>query len=229
MVQGLQAAGYAKPQVIAVAAHDSYDNLSKMQGQLANAQLAFRTSGVTHVIIWDDNGVSTLFFMQNAENQKYRPRYGITSGNNMRLLSSGVAPDAQLNGATGMGFVPVFDLDEAKSPDSKYSNPARKSCYARMQKAEATGGSGFNETSAMMYCSVFDAIKDRWDRIPNLTPAGLIGAIETFGSSFVDPQVASTYLSPTQHDGLAGVWDYFYDSGCGCMKYGNRVYTLAHA
>lgn len=66
-----------------MAYHDSYANLTSAQSQVQGAVLRFKAMGITHVIIWDDNGISTLFFMINAENQGYRPRYGINSGNDI--------------------------------------------------------------------------------------------------------------------------------------------------
>jgi hypothetical protein len=228
LAQGVVAAGFAKPQVVAVAAHDSYDNLAKMQGQLSNAELSFRAAGVTHVIIWDDNGVSTLFFMQNAEKQGYRPRYGITSGNNMKLLSSGLVSERQLTGATGMGWVPAFDIPEADSPTSSYANSARRRCYSLMKTHQATG-QGYNENSAMMYCAKFFALENRFKAMATPSPAGLVASLEAFGTSFVDPNVPSHYLSHRQHDGLGGIYDYFYSSACSCMQYSKALRPLARS
>jgi hypothetical protein len=227
LAASVAAAGFGTPKVVAVAAHDSYGDISKMQPQISNAVLSFRTAGITHVIIWDDNGVSSLFFMQNAENQKYRPRYGITSGNNMQLLSKGLVSKNQLTGATGMGWVPAMDIADAKSPTSAYANSARRACYAIVKKAGVAGGSGFNETSSMMYCAPITALKDRWDRMANPSASGLIAALNAYGTGFVDPQVPATFLSGSHHDGNAGVYDYYYDSPCSCMKYRGGVQPLA--
>jgi hypothetical protein len=225
MVGAIVHAGYPKPDVVAVAPHDTYDNISKMQAQISSAVLTFKASGVSHVIIWDDNGVSTLLFMQQADSQGYHPRYGINSGNNLRVVTK-VVTKQQLQGAIGMGWVPRMDLDEADGPTSKYANSARRSCYARMQKAEATG-SGFNETSAMMYCATFDALQDRWAAMAAPSAAGLVASLEAFGATFVDPEVPATWMSKRQHDGLGGIYDYAYDVDCGCMKYTSGVQQLS--
>jgi hypothetical protein len=55
-----------------------------------------------------------------------------------------------------------MDVTDGESPTGKYSNSARRACYALMSKAGETG-TGFNETTAMMYCSAFAALKDRSD------------------------------------------------------------------
>jgi len=227
LVHGIVAAGYPKPQVITVAAHDTYDNLSRMQSQLASAVLSFRTNGVTHVIVWDDNGVATLFFMQQAESQQYRPRYGINSGNNMQTVAK-VASKNQLKGAIGIGWDPSFDIAEAKDDHTgKWANSARRACYALMVKNKAAPGTGFNETSAMLYCSTIWALKDRWEFMSHPTAAGLPAALAAYGAGFVDPMVPTTWLSPTQHDGNSGIYDYVYDTGCSCMKYASGVHLLA--
>jgi hypothetical protein len=224
MVPAIVAAGVPKPDVVAVAPHDTYDNISKMQAQISSAVLTFKASGVSHVIIWDDNGVSTLLFMQQADSQDFHPRYGINSGNNLRVVTK-IVSKQQLAGAIGMGWVPRTDIDEADGPTSKYANSARKSCYALMKEKEATG-SGFNETSAMMYCATFYGLRDRWSAMPQPSAAGLRASFEAFGSAFVDPEVPATWMSPTQHDGLGGIYDYAYDIGCGCMKYTSGVQPL---
>ena len=225
MVPAIMAAGYPKPDVVAVAPHDTYDNISKMQAQISSAVLTFKASGVSHVIIWDDNGVSTLLFMQQADSQGYHPRYGVGSGNNLQVVTR-IVSKSQLNGAVGMGWVPALDVADAKDPASKYANPARKSCYALMKKQQATG-SGFNEVSAMMYCATFYALEDRWAHMAAPSAAGLVGALEGFGSSFVDPEVPATFMSARQHDGLGGIYDYEYIASCSCMKYTSGVQQLA--
>jgi hypothetical protein len=227
-VHGIVAAGYPKPQVVAVAPHDSYDNISKMQAQIDNAVLSFRASGVTHVILWDDNGVETLFFMQQADSQNYRPRYGVNSGNNLQTVEKVVSSN-QIRGAIGIGWVPLMDIAAAKSPTSKYANSARRACYKLMRDKGAAGGSGFNETSAMMYCATVWALQNRWKAMAQPLVAGLIASFENFGSGFVDPQVPATYLSRTRHDGAAAVYDYRYDAQCGCMNYSGGLHYLSRS
>jgi hypothetical protein len=169
--------------------------------------------------------VASLFFMQTAESQQYRPRYGINSGNNMQVVSR-VVDARQLAGATGIGWVPHMDIPEAKEPTSKYSNSARRTCHALMKANQATG-SGFNETSAMMYCASFFALEDRWEHMAVPSVSGLIASFEAFGSAFVDPSVPASFYSARQHDGLGGVYDYLFDSDCGCMAYRGGVHPLA--
>ena len=225
MVPALAKAGYAAAKVVYVPAHDNYGDLSKMQPQLNNAVVDFRAAGVTHVIIYDDNGVASLFFMQAAENQKYRPRYGINSGNNMQTLIKLVNVN-QLEGAIGIGWDPSFDIADAKEPTSTWANSARRSCYKLMVDQKISTGQGFNETSEMMYCSVIRALKDRWDAMPTKVAANLIASVNSYGATFVDPQVDLTWLSPTQHDGNGGVYDYYYDSASGTMKYRGGIHPL---
>ena len=35
-------------------------------------------------------------------------------------------------------------------------------------------------------------------------------------------------MSPNQHDGNSGIYDYLYDAGCDCMVYHGGVHELAH-
>jgi hypothetical protein len=132
----------------------------------------------------------------------------------------------QLNGAIGMGWDPPFDIADAKSPTSKWANSARRSCYQLFVQKKIAGGQGFNENSEMMYCSVIRALKNRWDAMPVKAASNLVASFNAYGSSFVDPQVDLTWLSPTQHDGNGGVYDYYYDTPSGTMKYAGAIHPL---
>jgi hypothetical protein len=216
-------AGFARPEVVAVAPHDSYSNLSTAQSQIQSAVLSFKAKGITHVIICDDNGIATLFFTTNAEDQHYRPRYGVNSGNNMKLMASGTAPKAQLNGALGMGWNPIADLDTGHS--AKFPNAGRAKCNALMQQ-NGESGTGYNEGFAVPYCSTANLLKAISDRLGNPTAATLAQGLDAVGGSFQPLLTPAAYLAPGHHDGLGGIWDYGYDNSCSCMTYRGGVRLL---
>jgi hypothetical protein len=215
-------AGYGRPEVVAVAPHDSYSNLSTAQGQIQSAVLSFKAKGITHVIICDDNGIATLFFTTNAEDQHYRPRYGVNSGNNMKLMASGTAPRAQLTGAVGIGWNPIADLDAAAA--AKYPNAGRAACNALM-KANGESGNGYNQGFAVPYCSLTTLAKTVYDGLSSPSP-GFVAALDAVGSRYRPLLTPAAYLARNHHDGLAGAWDYGYDTTCSCMTYRGGVHAL---
>lgn len=225
----VQAAGFGKPDTVIVAPHDSYDNLAVMSNQLQSAVLQFKANGVTHVLVWDDNGVSTLFFMKAAEQQAYRPRYGVNSGNNMNLLvSTDLVDKGQVAGAVGMGWIPMQDIPDTDSgPDSTYSNPVRKTCNAVMAKG-GQQGSSYNEYFANKYCGAMNAIKAAAD-IGGVSPSSFLAALDTLGSSVPSPATPATFLGPRQRDGMGGIYHYAYEPGADKMVYTTGVITLARS
>ncbi|MCY0725891.1 hypothetical protein OVW19_29555, partial [Klebsiella pneumoniae] len=50
-------------------------------------------------------------FMQYAEAQQFRPRYGLSSANSLSAIQTGVSPN-QLRGAIGVGWTPSLDAAE---------------------------------------------------------------------------------------------------------------------
>lgn len=225
MKSGLIAAGY-QPEIVAVAYHASYNDLSQAETQIAGDVLKFKAAGITHVIIMDDNGISTLFFLNDAEQQKYRPRYGITSGNNMNLMASGAASTNQLHGSTGIGWWQTGDTNLGKH-GQKYSSPGRKACNHMMAKAGETG-SGYAEKSALWYCAPFAVLQLRWPLLSAESSSEWQRVMNALGSSYSNPLVPATFIDAAHHDGLGGVYDYFYDDGCGCMAYSANVQLLSH-
>ena len=224
LVPALAAAGVSKPEVVFVATHDSYSNLTAMQSQIQAAVLNFKAHGVTHVIISDNNGVSTLFFMTNASNQGYRPRYGVNSGNNMELMSR-LADKSQLEGAIGIGWNPLMDLGKANE-GGHYANAGRKACDALMS-AHGQSGSGYNEGFALAACSTMTVAKSRYDTLQTLSSGAFLQAMAQLGGSYAPLITPAAYLSATRHDGLGGIRDYKFDSGCKCMVYASKVVLLS--
>ncbi|MHB8341796.1 MAG: hypothetical protein ACYDB7_11590, partial [Mycobacteriales bacterium] len=49
--------------------------------------------------------------------------------------------------------------------------------------------------------------------------ANFLAAVNGMGSRFTDAQTIATSFSPSQHDGVSEVYDYVYQSGCGCLNY----------
>jgi hypothetical protein len=220
LLPGIERAGYGRADVVRIAYHDSYDNLSAAQAQVQGAVLRFRSSGVTHVVLVDDNGVATLFFANNAESQSYRPRYGITSGSIMQTqLSAGLISRNQARGATGTGVNPVLDVPDGASKTGRYANRERRQCDEIMRAGGADITAATAESSALSYCDVMTVTKLAYDTARPTSVSSFIIAMEAIGQRFVSNSMLPVLLSPSRHDGLAGVYDEYYDEQAEAMAY----------
>jgi hypothetical protein len=94
---------------------------------MSNAVLSFNSQRVTHVLSSDSD---VLLFMQAADKQQYRPRYGLTSYHAPAAALQAIVPASQLAGALGVGWLPVSDVDSAHTPGSV--GPGEKACRATM-------------------------------------------------------------------------------------------------
>lgn len=177
-----------------------------------SAVLKFRSDGITHVF-----GASA-FFLQDAENQHYRPRYAYLPG----LGAIGVAnsPSAQLNGALTVGWAPSSDVASAQDPGD---TPGSKHCRAVMS---AVGLGTTNRADLEIMYSVCDTIYSLRTALTNSREASVSGirrGYESLGSSFPTSLTFNAVLGPDRHYGIDSVRDMAYDTSCSCLKYTSKT------
>ena len=197
-------------------------DLSTLSADEANAVVKFRQDGVEHVLITDDSGTLTLEFLNAAESQHYYPRYGWNSQNAPEALASpgDVQPD-QLNGSMGIGFAPGIDLLPADNPDNgPYSNAARRHCLTYLASKGFSFSDANSKTVGELECSQLWFFRQAMDSISGtISQASFIDAVNHLGSSFQSPTIFSTFYGPAQHDGGGSYYDYYWNTGCSCMRY----------
>jgi len=189
---------------------------------VSGAVLKLRSDNVSHVIIFDERGVLTLLFLENAQSQHYLPRYGFNSQNGPQALADGSGlPKQQLVGSLGIGWLPGLDLPPAQNtPTGPYSNEARRKCNALYQSKGITFSDANAEAIGLGICNGFwffrDTVKLSGDI---LNKVGFMAGVAKVGTSFQSNSVFATRFTATQHDGVSAVRYYAYDPGCTCMKY----------
>jgi len=177
-----------------------------------SAVLKFKAAGITHVF-----GASAVF-MDDAESQKYRPRYAYLPG--LGQLGAANVPAAQMNGALTVGWAPAIDVAARQDPGD---TPGAKHCRAVMT---AGGLSVTNRNDLEAMYSVCDALYSfRAALVAGRAPtvAGLRSGFESLGTSFPTALSFSAHLGPNRHYGIDAVRDMAWDSGCGCLKYTSRT------
>jgi len=184
------------------------DDLSTLSSDMQSAVLQFRSAGVTHLLIEESDGV--LFFLPAAENQGYRPRYGMTSLNAAKALAdTGALPVRQFTGMRGVGWTPALDVGNTKREVST----AAASC----RKVMTDAGRDTTDATAFFYmaveCDAFLLLKSGLERQHSFTPTGLRQGLEALGSSFVSAAATGIGWHPGSYDGVSALTDFGYDNG----------------
>jgi hypothetical protein len=185
-----------------------------MSAEISNAILRFRTAGVTHVLFVENNGILPFFFLQEAESQGWRPRYGFNSEHGTETLEQ-YLPPAQLAGAAGVGWLPGADVNAAQ--ESGVPNAA--ACDGIMRRA----GIAYPERVAVQasrgYCDGLFFLQAAMARAPALTPEALRAGTEALGSSFGSALTFTTRFGPGRFDGPSAVRHLAYEGSCRCFRY----------
>ena len=217
-----------EPEVVQVAyPRSSAENATSIT-QTQNATLRFRDAGVTHVIPFETVGAGIgVFFAQGADQQKYYPRYGLSSGNGAQLLlDQGLWPTGQTRGAVGMGWLPLVDLSNADNPDSgPDSNDARRSCVALMTKDGIDVSAAIVKRQALEMCNTVRLLKAALEAGGgSVHRDAFLAGVHALGTSFQSGLTFGTRFGPDHHDGVALVRPFAFTSACGCFRYsGPRV------
>lgn len=230
LLPALAKAGHpvSKDNVVYLFSGNSTSETSRTITEIQSAVLRFRSNGVTHVVIFDNNGGVTLFFGQNAENQNYRPRYGITTANYVQaLIEGGNLNPRQARGAAGLGYLPLIDLRPQDNPvDGPYSNATRRLCLDIYRKA-GIDVSNFNARAvAFNFCDkiLFFAHVARKVDGP-LTRDAFRREVERLVTSYPTTALQVTRFDAAHHYGVGRGYDIRFDDGCTCQKY-SRAFPL---
>jgi ABC-type branched-subunit amino acid transport system substrate-binding protein len=184
------------------------DTLQSLSSDMQSAVLQFRSAGVTHIFIEESDGV--LFFAPEAENQGYRPRYGLTTFNAAKALSdTGAVPARQFVGSVGVGWAPLIDVGNQKQDIS--------SAAAQCRKVMKDGGQNTSDATAFFYmaveCDAFQLLKQGLERQTAFTPPGLRQGLEALGNGFGAAAVPALAWRRGFYDGVTAIRDFSYTNG----------------
>jgi hypothetical protein len=173
----------------------------------------FQAEGVTHVFFLGEANAYPMTFMAAAENQQYRPKYGLTSDQSPAFLeSTSPIPRAQLANSTGVGWSPLVDVNAAADPGP--SGPNEKLCLDIQAKAGQNMADRGARLTASTYCNALFFLKQNLERAPALTAAGLAQAVAGLGRRFDNVGIftPSSYTS-SKHDGADTYRDFAFVNG----------------
>jgi hypothetical protein len=224
LIPALRAAGYAPApeDVIRVQPPGQTADTGPIGAAASSAVLKLRSDNVDHVFVFDERALLSLFFLQSADSQGYRPRYGVTSQNGMQALMDGSnLPKRQLIGSMGIGWSPGIDITPSQNTRTgPYSNDQRKKCLSLMESKGITFADANAETIGMGICATYWFFRDAVAAGGNvMNRNGFMNGVAKLGTSFLDPGAFANRFSATQRDGAAAYRNYGFNEQCGCMKY----------
>lgn len=197
----------------------STNDLGKLTAEMQNAVLSFKTQGITHVIIVDEKGVLTLLATAAAENQNYRPRYGLNSQNGLTVIA-GQVPPGQLNRAVGIGWFPQLDVPERELPP----NAGRERCLATFSKHGEEPANANNAGVMVGICERINFVKAAVEAgLPDITAESFARGAESLGSSFPSAMgLRNNIFGPGRHAGAGYYRHVRYDRECNCFHYTSK-------
>lgn len=184
----------------------SVASLDQESASMASAVLAFNSAGVTHVL---SSEADALLFMTAAENQRYRPRYGLTSYHAPAAALQGTVPGAQLVGSMGVGWLPVSDVDSAHNPGPV--GPGETACRKIMQDHGVDITSAGAATVAFAECDGIHLMLRAVIAQRDASSAGVRAGVGRIGPTFSSALIRQSGLSTSRAVMPGAVRDFAYD------------------
>lgn len=128
---------------------NSTPELSNSIAAVQSAVLAFQSEGVKTVVSLSSGGMMG-FFLGNADNQRYYPRY-VLSSNDGPVNAPGAEKNNQLDGAIALGYMPTQDVDLLQQSDL-FTDPTFATCRSINKKLPAATASLSNFSIAQRVC-----------------------------------------------------------------------------
>lgn len=220
LLPALAAHGVEHEDPVYVKFPERQSDAGEVSAQLANTVVRFRSAGVTHVMIFEYNALLAALFLNSAEGQGYRPRYGFNSQNGGQLMME-LVPPVQLRGAVSVGWLPLFDAIDAPQ------NAAARSCEKIYQDAGITFDSANARAIGMNFCDTYRLLQRGIEAAPGpLSRQSLTAGFERLGTSFESALVQSVRLGPDRHHGVSGYRHSAFDEGCECFHYTSGVHPI---
>jgi hypothetical protein len=195
--------------------------IGTMQKGLTDAIVAFRNAGVNRVL-FIGNAPLAPFFMNQAENEGYRPRYGMTSADQPRFAanpSEGKVPE-QARDALGLGYEPDVDVEDDQYPFPHASNKTEQLCLQVLAADGHTWEARKNANIALGYCGALLMLKKGAETITQgITPELWAYHAERNLVDFESPLNFGSSYGPGDHTGPTTYRPIKWFADCGCFKY----------
>ncbi len=185
------------------------------EASVQNAVLRFRQSGATAVVFVQASGVADLLFMRQAEAQKYRPTYIMSSYDVPGyLLEGNVAPE-QVAGIQGIGWEDIADVAPTREP----LNAQETRCFQILTKGGEPQSQRQDFLTAEFMCDLvwsFEAIARAAG--PQLSTVTFQSGYHSIGTGYHAATVIQTDFSK-RLDGVSAFRPLGWVASCKCLQY----------
>jgi hypothetical protein len=208
----------------------SPQEIGQTSADLSSAVLRFHSQNIDHVMILDGPAGAcagdclTIEWIEAAEAQHYRPRYGFNDTNAPQALDDlGILPSDQAKDSISVSWI---DLDSSYDV-GWHQNAQREKCYAIMRKHGIDMSNVNAQGVANAACGEMWFLQHVMSRIPGtLTVDSFVAAVNGLGYSYASPSSYFNYLSASRHDGNAGARIMHWVDSCNCYKYLTGAYKI---
>lgn len=184
------------------------------------AVLRFQSDAVDHVLFVMQGGAAFIF-MNAAEGQQYRPRYGLSSFDHPAAAET-LAPVEQLKGAVGIGWRPTIDVGMAQLEH----NAAARRCLDLLAQHGYTHSDGNGMGFALATCDVLGFLEHAVRAGGGPSVDGLRRGAPSLGTSYVSPLTFTTRFGADRFDGPTAYRHLAFKGDCSCFAYTSGVTPL---
>jgi hypothetical protein len=189
------------------------------QSDIGGAVLRFNTNGVRVVTFISPNGINQTLFMQQAEQQRYHPDYGLGDSADTWFIAR-AAPREQARKIIGAGALPISNVEVSQYP----TTPREKHCLDVIRRAGEDVADRHSSLTATLYCELADEFAAITSRVSGTLTTDKWRAAYTATARTYMP--ISTFAVDLAHEPHANAVQYRsirYDDRCSCLKYTSPV------
>ena len=177
-----------------------------------SAVLKMASDGVTHIF------GAGLIFLEQAESQRYRPRYYFAV--EPRVIAEN-APAAQLVGSMGESNLPVMDVEPSEYPGDP--SPASAYCRKIMRGAGQTATDPTTLWAEYSLCDELYALEAAVKLVGVLGPEAVRTGFERIGTGLPSALTWQSRFGPGQHGSSSVLRDVAFDEATSRFVYVDKV------
>ena len=229
-VPNLAALGIHNVPVEYITVPQSYGDVGATSASVSNAVLQFASRGIDHVILFDggaginNSGILVLEWMQQANSQRYYPRYGLNTTSGFNSLASDY-PQRELVNSIGVDWYPSLSMTSAQY--TKYPlAPNGKLCLKIMAAAGQKQSSGNAQALQLGFCETYFFLKQALASVKGpLNQQTALAAINAMGSTYKSSVTFGIDINAGRHDGGTLVRNMAFNTSCSCYEYTSGSYN----
>jgi ABC-type branched-subunit amino acid transport system substrate-binding protein len=185
------------------------------QADVNSAVLRFRAENIQDVVFIAPNGIIAALFMQSAEQQQYRPTYGMGDSTSAWFAAQ-AAPPRQVRGFQGVGSLPLSNVEVRQYP----TTAREKACLDLIAKAGERNDDRHSSITATVYCEGIYAWAAVARRVVGpITPAAWRAAYAGVGTTYRPVTTFASSFGTGGHANAALYRDLAWSDGCSCVTY----------